>query len=135
MITRERAYQLRENIVKASASLPDEDALTSIELFPWWEAGQNYVAGYRVRFGSKLYKVVQEHTSQDYWTPDIAPALFTEVAPPGVIPVWVQPTGAQDAYMTGDRVWYPDENGSIYESTVDNNVWSPESYPAGWIIV
>lgn len=23
-------------------------------------------------------------------------------------------------------------NGSVYRSTINNNVWSPNSYPAGW---
>lgn len=44
------------------------------------------------------------------------------------IPAFVQPTGAHDAYQTGDRVTY---NGHIYESTINNNVWSPDTYPQG----
>jgi hypothetical protein len=60
----------------------------------------------------------------------VTPALFTEIAKPGEIPVWKQPTGAQDAYMTGDKVKYPDENGTIWVSIVDNNVWQPGVY--GW---
>ena len=42
---------------------------------------------------------------------------------------WVQPTGAHDAYNTGDKVRF---KGDIYESLIDGNVWSPEVYPAGW---
>lgn len=63
----------------------------------------------------------------------MAAALWTEVAEPGAIPVWKQPTGAQDAYMTGDKVHYPDADGSVYISTVDNNVWSPDAF--GWEII
>lgn len=48
------------------------------------------------------------------------------------IPVWVQPTGAHDAYQTGDKVHYPTIDGPVYESLIDGNVWSPEAYPAGW---
>lgn len=33
------------------------------------------------------------------------------------------------AYMKGDCCT---ENGIIYRSTIDNNVWSPSAYPAGW---
>ena len=66
------------------------------------------------------------------WEPDKTPALWTEVAKPGEIPVWRQPTGAQDAYQKGDKVHYPDAEGPIYESTMDGNVWSPDAYPAGW---
>ena len=133
MITLARARALRHVIEKAAVSLGDEDALEAVELFPAWSDGKAYTADERVRYGGKLYRCVQAHTSQSDWTPDVTPALWTEVARPGEIPVWKQPTGAQDAYSRGDRVRYPDEAGAVYESTVDGNVWPPESYPAGWI--
>ena len=47
-------------------------------------------------------------------------------------PVWVQPTGAHDAYQIGDRVHYPGEKDTVYESLINGNVWSPDAYPAGW---
>lgn len=129
---RNKAYKLRAMIERASASLPDNDALEAVELFKKWKADTAYSVDERIRYARKLYRVVQAHTSQLDWTPDVTPALFTEVAPPGTIPVWRQPTGAQDAYNTGDRVRYPDESGAVYESAIDGNIWSPEAYPAGW---
>lgn len=130
MISEERARELRALIEKATASLNDEDALECITLFPKWQENVTYEIDERVSYNNNLYRVVQQHTSQSNWTPDITPALFTQVALPGEIPVWRQPTGAQDAYMTGDKVKYPDEEGTIYISTVDNNVWQPGVY--GW---
>lgn len=52
-----------------------------------------------------------------------------EIPEPEEWPAWVQPTGAHDAYNTGDKVTY---NGQHYVSKIDGNVWSPEAYPAGW---
>ena len=130
MTPQERARQLRPIIEKAAESLPDEDALGAVELFPIWEADTVYTADERVSYADKLYRCVQSHTSQTDWTPDATPALWTEVAKPGEIPVWKQPTGAQDAYMTGDKVWYPEKDTTVYISTVDNNVWQPGVY--GW---
>lgn len=46
-----------------------------------------------------------------------------------IIPEYVQPTGAHDAYNTGDKVTF---GGKGYECIMDNCVWSPEVYPAGW---
>lgn len=134
-MTREHALKLRQMIVKASVSLPDEDALNAVELFPAWKADTAYTLDERIRYGEKLYKCVQAHTSQADWTPDATPALWTEVALPGEIPVWRQPTGAQDAYNKGDRVHYPSADDPVYESLIDNNVYSPEDYPAGWAVV
>lgn len=47
--------------------------------------------------------------------------------------MWKQPTGAQDAYNKGDKVHYPTADDPVYESTVDANVWSPDTY--GWEVV
>ena len=41
-MTREHAYKLREMLHKASASLPDEDALEAVELFPLWGINTEY---------------------------------------------------------------------------------------------
>lgn len=129
-MTLTKAYTLRRLIEKASASLPDEDALDAVELFPVWVVGADYTVDARVRYGDKLYRCEQAHTSQADWTPDKTPALWTEVAKPGEIPVWKQPTGAQDAYMSGDRVWFPDKGDSIWESEIDFNAYQPGVY--GW---
>lgn len=139
---REHAYKLRELMHKAAVSLGDEDALEAVELFPFWQSGEAYELNGRVRYGGKLsptldyklYKCVQAHTSQADWTPDATPALWTEVAKPGEIPVWKQPTGAQDAYNKGDRVWYPEKNTTVYESLTDGNVWEPGT-PGLWMEV
>lgn len=133
MISRQKAHQLRAMIEKASASLPDEDALEAVELFPVWQTDAAYSLGIRVRYADKLYRCEQAHTSQAGWEPPNVPALWTEVAKPGEIPVWKQPTGAQDAYMTGDKVWYPEKDTTVWESTMDYNVYQPGVY--GWTIV
>lgn len=127
---RSQALKLRSMIEKAAVSLTDADALDAVELFPAWAVGVQYAADFRIRYGNKLYRCVQSHTSQADWEPDRTPALWTEVAAPGEIPVWRQPTGAQDAYNKGDLVHYPDEDGPVYRSTMDNNVWQPGVY--GW---
>lgn len=133
MTPQEKARQIRPLIEKAAVSLSDEDALGGVELFPAWAADKAYNLNERVRYNSKLYKCVQGHTSQSGWGPDNTPALWTEVAKPGEIPVWKQPTGAQDAYMTGDKVWYPAKDTTVYVSIVDANTWPPDVY--GWKMV
>ena len=125
--------RLRNMIEKAAASLSDDDALEAPELYPEWEVGKTYKADDRRRYGEKLYKCVQGHTSQADWTPDVVPALWTEVTPEGVIDVWKQPTGAHDAYKIGAKVHYPTMEDPIYINTVDNNIYAPDVY--GWDLV
>lgn len=83
MITVAKARALRALIEKAAVSLDDEDALEAVELFRFWRADTNYAADDRIRYGEKLYRCVQAHTSQSDWTPDATPALWTEVSKPG----------------------------------------------------
>lgn len=49
--------------------------------------------------------------------------------PTDTIKDFVQPTGAHDSYKKGDKVHFENK---IYESLIDNNVYSPSAYPAGW---
>lgn len=112
--------------------LTDEQAEQVPQAFREWEVGAAYSVGDRRRYDSKLYRCVQAHTSQDGWEPPNTPALWVRTAPEGEIPEWIQPTGAQDAYNTGDKVRY---EGYIYESLIDGNIWSPADYPQGWQVV
>lgn len=127
-------YEVMEAVKRMLATdiveLSDEDALGIAALYPTWASkdGKQVAVGERLWYDGKLYKVIQAHTVQSDWTPDITPALYAEVS----IEEWpdfVQPTGAQDAYNTGDKVTY---NGKHYTCKMDNCVYSPDAYPAGW---
>ena len=118
------------------ASLSEEQAMEVSAIYAPWSAGKSYALGEYVTYGKnsvgdpQLYKVVQAHTSQADWTPDVTAALFVAIGLDDKgYPVWSQPTGAHDAYNKGDIVNY---NGTLYESLIDGNVYSPEAYPAGW---
>lgn len=123
-----RAEKAYTDEVKATiAELPDDIAVEIGSLFDEWQPDIDVVVGQRLLYGGKLYKVVQAHHTQEDWTPDKVPALFVEIPKPGEIPEWKQPTGAQDAYMMGDKVRH---NGKVWQSNTDNNVWEPGVF--GW---
>lgn len=132
-----QAKRLRQLIEQFATTLTDEEALDGAELlFPRWSGDSvQYAVGDRVYYDGVLYKVVQAHTSLPTWTPDITAALFAKVLIPSDdpedIPDWEQPM-ATNPYMTGDKVRY---EGHVYESLIDNNVWSPSAYPTGWQLI
>lgn len=118
----------------------------------WTPDGFNYIIGNCVTYNGKLYRVINNHTSQSDWTPDKAVSLYVEIAMPCVksssantgdsttsdsesgnntetYAEFKKPTGAQDAYAKGTIVLY---SGKEYESLIDGNVWSPDEYAAGW---
>lgn len=130
------AEQLRRALQMFSASLTDDQAMEVASIYDPWKVGRAYAINEFVTYGvntvgdPQLYKVVQAHTAQPGWEPDKTASLFVAI---GLnqqgYPTWSQPTGAHDAYNTGDVVDY---NGKLYESLIDGNVYSPDAYPAGW---
>ena len=70
---------LRPYIEKAAASLDDNDAANAVKLFPAWSSGIAVSVGERYQYADKLYKVVQEHTTQADWTPDATPAMWAVI--------------------------------------------------------
>lgn len=124
----ELAYKLRPYIEIAAQSLDDTDALDAVQLYPNWQSGVAYEVDLRVQYNGALYRVLQAHTSQETWTPDVSPSLFAKVLipDPTVIPEWEQPDST-NPYMKGDKVSH---NGKAWVSTIDNNVWEPGVY--GW---
>ena len=63
----------------ARLTADDQTALAGIELYPKWAVGLAVAKDSRYQFNGKLYKVVQAHTTQADWTPDITPALWTVI--------------------------------------------------------
>ena len=126
----ELARKLRPLIEKAALSLDDVDSLEAKDLFPIWSGNSiNYKVNDRVRYNSILYKCLQQHTSQEEWTPIAAASLWAKVLipEPQVIPDWEQPDST-NPYQIGDKVRH---KGIIWENTIANNIWEPGVY--GWI--
>ena len=127
-MTRAEAEAIVAALVKLRESATDEQALSVPVLYPAWRSGVDYVTGQRVLHGGVLYKALQDHTSQDDWTPDAAPSLFAKVLiqDAETIPEWEQPDST-NPYSKGDKVTH---NGKTWISDIDNNVWEPGVY--GW---
>ena len=84
---------------------------------------------------NKFYKVLQNHTSQDSpdRMPDTAVSLYVEIPDPSIEwPEWKQPTGAHDAYNTGDKASH---NGKHYTSNINANTTEPGSDDRWWTLV
>lgn len=115
-------------------SLTDDQIVQFSALYPEWSGdGVEYHVGDIRNCGRHLHRCVQDHTSQPDWDPDSATSLWSRIDIAGdEVEVWTQPTGAHDCYNKNDRVHYPTASDPIYVSLIDGNVWSPDSYPAGW---
>jgi len=132
------AEQIRKALQMFSVLLTDEQAMEVVAVFDPWEIGRKYDDGNILTYGingvgdPQLYKVVQSHTAQADWTPELTPALYAAIGLDDAgYPVWSQPTGAHDAYNQGDVVNY---KGTLYASLIDGNIYSPETYAEVWTV-
>ena len=132
------AEQLRKALQMFANTLTEEQAMEVAAVYDPWAVGKAYAAGEFLTYGvngvgdPQLYKVAQAHTSQNDWKPDITPALYTAIGlDDSGYPVWSQPTGAHDAYDTGDIVNY---NGTLYVSNIDGNTTVPGSDGRWWSV-
>lgn len=131
------AEQLRRAIQMFAATLSEEQALEIATVYPVWKPNKSYTTGEIISYGvnetgdPQLYKVVQNHTSQDIYPPGFGTESLYDAfgLNESGYPIWTRPSGAHDAYNTGDIVDY---NGTLYKSKIDGNTWSPDEYPAGW---
>lgn len=107
------------------------DAVTAsehTELFASWTFPVAYKTGNIRERNGKLYKCLQDHTSQETWAPEDSPSLWVGISDPAEEwPKWSQPVGSTDAYAKGAKVSH---NGKHWTSNVDANVWEPGVY--GW---
>ena len=85
MTHQDKARVLRPLIVKASASLSDEDALEALELYDRWVPDTDYQQDTRLQHEGGLYRVRQAHTSQAIYPPGSTgtEALYARVERPG----------------------------------------------------
>lgn len=133
------AEQFRKAVQLFAESLSDELAMEVATIYDPWVDGKTYRSGEFVTYGTnavgdpQLYRVAQTHTSQLDWLPDLNPALYVAIGlDSGGHPVWSAPTGAHDAYNTGDIVNY---NGTLYKSKIDGNITVPGSDGRYWEII
>ena len=114
----------------STEELSDDDALSVAALFPTWSSkiGLEVSAGERLWYDLRLWKVLQSHTVQSDWTPDITPALFKVVS----VDEWPEiPENipSTDPWMAGRKgTW----KGEHYICKMDNCVWNPDVYPQAW---
>lgn len=125
-------------VIQAHTTQSDWDPVTAKALYkryyepdddPWeWvqPAGSHdvYPAGVRVLHNGKTWQSEVENNS---WEPGVYG--WKDLTPAPEYEEWIQPTGARDAYQTGDRVIF---EGHLWRSKIDANVYSPAVYPAGW---
>lgn len=140
-VAREKAaYQALAVMSVATMDLSAKTTASVAVLSPLYpeyvEEGQFYKKGAAFIYKGRYFRASQDITTQKTWHPGDpgTTALFYEffIADDGVV-IWQDVAGEYNAYDYGDRVHYPDANGPIYVSQVNDNAYSPDVVPSNWL--
>lgn len=126
-VARDREAAAPDLTTAVAARLVAQDNANPQEWVQPTGAHDAYLPGALVLFNAVEYRNALD--VPNVWAPDVHGWESTAQPPSGPQP-WAQPTGAHDAYSTGDRVTH---DGQTWESTVGANVWEPGV--AGWTAV
>lgn len=116
------------------AEIDDATASTVIPLFPAMKYTGNLIkAGTRINWNGTLKRAAADLWDREDCDPDHAPDMWEDILYrdgyriiPDVITVGL-------AFSKGERGWWKD--GLLYESDVNDNVYTPEQYASNWHIV
>lgn len=130
MITKAKALKIRSLAMESAVAMDDVNASTVPEMFPKLKQDGSLVsAGTRINWNGQLKKAAADLWDTAENNPDNAPALWEDINYVNGYRVIPEVITAALAFSKGERgVW----KGVVYESTLDNNVWTPDQFAAGW---
>lgn len=129
-MTKGDARKLRNIMEQAAATLDDATASQAAMLFPRLKGSGDLIpAGTRINYGGVIKRAAVDLWDTPENNPDNAPSLWEDLAYIDGIRIIPEVITVGTAFSKGEQGWW---NGALYESQADNNVWTPEAYPAYW---
>lgn len=127
------ALYLRSIVEQAATSLDDKTASTAATLFPRLKQdGALVKAGTRINWNGTIKRVAVDLWDTAENNPDNAPALYEDIEYRDGCRIIHETITAGGAFALGELGWW---GGELYKSTINNNVWTPAQYAAGWVKV
>lgn len=125
-LTKKQAEETYKIILKSLEDISNDEALYVHFIFPTWESNINYKEKDKINYNDNTYEVIQEHISSLAKNPEEAVDLYRKITSTKPLE-WEEKT-----YHVNDKVKYGDY---IFKSLINNNIWSPESFPDAWELI
>lgn len=127
---RDEAKKLREAIMQGAISLDDKTASTAPDIFPRLKGdGSLVAAGTRINWHGKVKKAAVDLWDTAENNPDNAPTLWADIEYKDGFRIIPTTITVATAFAKDECGWWGDE---LYNSLVDNNVYTPEQYAPNW---
>lgn len=134
---RKENLKRRYSVISAGLNLvTDQIASIAPELYKtmqYTKSEENYLikAGTRINWNGTLKRAAVDLWDTEENNPDNAPALWEDIMYKDGIRVIPEVITVGTAFAKDEQGWW---NNILYKSLIDNNVWTPEQYPEGWLI-
>lgn len=130
VVDKQEAQTIRGFIETAAEGLDDATASQAPTLFPSLkEDGSLVKSGTRINWNGVVKRAAVDLWDTETNNPDNAPTLWEDLAYIDGIRIIPEVITVGTAFSKGEQGWW---NGALYESQADNNVWTPDAYPAYW---
>ena len=127
------AKPIRAAMTRAGEFLTDEQALSSVEIYPTLKDDGSLVkAGTRINWKGQLKRAAVDLWDTEPNNPDNAISLWEDIKYTGEYREIPEIITAGLAFALGERGWW---KGVLYESLMGANVFTPDQYPSGWKVV
>lgn len=133
VVDKQEAQTIRGYIETAAEGLDDATASQAAPLFPSLKGDGSLVkVGTRINWGGVVKRAAVDLWDEETNNPDNAPTLWEDLAYIDGIRIIPDVITVGTAFSKGEKGWW---YGELYESTADNNVYTPEQYPDWWKLV
>ena len=131
-MTRKEAQAFIDTIVAMRDGADDALASRVVELYPTLKEDNSLIkAGTRIHWNNGIKRAATDLWDTAENNPDNAPVLWEDINYREGYRVIPETISVGTAFMANECGWWKD---TLYKSLIDNNVWTPDAYPAGWVV-
>lgn len=132
-MTHEKAERLHAVIAEGRQLVDDKTASIAPEIYGKMKyKGSLIEHGTRINWNGTLKRAAVDLWDTEENNPDNAPTLWEDIAYRKGIRIIPETITAGTAFAKGEQGWWGD---TLYESVIDANVWTPDTWPEGWTVV
>ena len=132
-MTRDEAKRIIDAIVIMREASSDATASITPDIFPKLKYDNSLIkAGTRINWNGIIKRAAIDLWDTEYNNPDNAPTLWEDLEYKDGYRIIPEIITVGTAFALGQRGWW---NDKLYESKLASNVYNPDQYPDGWLLV
>lgn len=132
-MNRQETQAFLDAFLKMRDALTDQQASMVVDIYPSLKGnGELVKAGTRIKYDDIIYKAAVDMWDTAENTPNNAPTLWEVLNYREGYRIIPEVLTVTSAFAKDECGWWGDV---LYKSLIDNNVYTPAEYAAGWAIV